>query len=36
MEQILIVSMLMLMGGTGFAIGALMGAFLGRRSVTAP
>jgi hypothetical protein len=31
MESIFIVSLLMLMGATGFAIGALFGAFLGQR-----
>ena len=31
MESIFIVSLLMLTGATGFAIGALAGAFLGRR-----
>ncbi len=32
METILYVSIILLMGATGFAIGALAGAFLGRRS----
>jgi uncharacterized membrane protein len=30
MEDIFLVSIILLMGATGFAVGALMGAFLGR------
>jgi uncharacterized membrane protein len=30
MENILYVSIILLMGATGFAVGALFGAFLGR------